>query len=147
MKAIYDSRVGAIDEYVRAFEWAPLQAGLIFAIGPENMGLDLLDHPDAMRAMLPKLVRSYALDALEAPRAASATIAAATKFIHRIGGAEHLTQPAVGEDVRLIGDGISGASLWAEGRYVHVCGFSTLGAGRHSEFSTRMSRPARRRMQ
>jgi hypothetical protein len=149
MNAIYDSRVGAIDEYVRAFEWAQPQAGLIFAIGPENMGLDLLDHPHAMRAVLPKLVRSYALDALEAPHSAPATIAAAVEFVQRIGRAGAVTRPAVGigEDVRLTGDGISGASLWAGERYVHVCAFTAPGASGQAEFRTRMSRPARRRTQ
>jgi hypothetical protein len=149
MKAIYDSRSSAIDEYVRAFDWVPLQAGLIFALGPDNIGLDLMDHPHAMRAMLPKLVRSYALDALEAPHLAPATIAAATEFILRIGRAEALKRPAVGigEDVRLTGNGISGASLWAEERHIHVCAFTTPGAPGNGEFRTRMSRPARRRVQ
>jgi hypothetical protein len=129
MKAMYDSRVGSIDAYLRAFVWAERQAGLIFAIGPEAMGLDLMDHPYAMRAMLPKLVRSYALDAIEAPHAAAATPSAAAEFLHRVGKAEPLVRPAVGigEDVRLIGERISGAALWAEQRYVHLCAFTTNG--------------------
>jgi hypothetical protein len=86
MKAIYDARGGAIEAYLRAFVWTERQAGLIFSIGSEDMGLDLMDHPHAMRAMLPKLVRSYALDAIEAPHSAPATTAAAKEFIrHQIG--------------------------------------------------------------
>ena len=113
------------------------------------MGLDLMDHPRAMRAMLPKLVRSYALDAIEAAKAAPATTDAAKEFIRRIGMAEPLTRPAVGigEDVRLNGDGISGAALWAEQRFVHVCAFSTCGGASQGEFHTHMSRPTRRRAQ
>jgi hypothetical protein len=149
MKAIYDARGGAIDEYLRAFVRTEGQAGLIFSIGSEDMGLDLMDHPHAMSAMLPKLVRSYALDAIEAPHSAPATTDAAKEFIRRIGEAEPLTRPAVGigEDVRLSGDGISGAALWAEQRYVHICAFSTRGGARHGEFHTHMSRPTRRRTQ
>ena len=69
-----------------------------------------------MRAMLPKLVRSYALDAIEAPHAAAATPSAAAEFLHRVGKAEPLVRPAVGigEDVRLTGEDIAGAALWAE---------------------------------
>jgi hypothetical protein len=149
MKAIYDGRGAAIDAYLRAFVWTERQAGLIFSIGSEDMGLDLMDHPDTMRAMLPKLVRSYTLDAIEAPQAAPATTNAAKEFIYRIAGAEPLTRPAVGvgEDVRLNGDGISGAALWAEQRFIHVCAFSTRGGAGQGEFHTHMSRPTRRRAQ
>jgi hypothetical protein len=149
MKAIYDARAGAIDAYLRDFVWMERQAGVIFSIGSEDMGLDLMDHPHAMRAMLPKLVRSYALDAIEAPSSAPATTDAAKEFIRRVAGAEPLTRPAVGigEDVRLNGDGISGAALWSVRRYVHICAFSTRNGGRHGEFHTHMSRPTRRRTQ
>jgi hypothetical protein len=149
MKAIFDSRADSIDAYLRAFAWAERQAGVIFGIGLKAMGLDLMDNPCTMRAMLPKLVRSYALDAVEAPHSAPVTPADADQFLSRIGRADPLIRPAVGigEDVRLTGEGISGAALWAEQRYVHVCAFSTRGADRQSEFHARMSRPTRRRTQ
>ena len=57
MKAIYHSRVDSIDAYLRAFIWAERECSHIFAMGQEGMGLDLMDHPHAMPAMLPKLVR------------------------------------------------------------------------------------------
>jgi hypothetical protein len=147
MNAIFDSRAVSIDAYLRAFVWAERQAGLIFSMGPEAMGLDLMDHPDAMRAILPKLVRSYALDAVEAPRSAAATRAAAAAFLQRIGRAKPLIRPAVGigEDVRLTGEDISGAALWVEQQYVHVCAFTVNGAGRSGAFRTRVSRPTARR--
>lgn len=149
MNAIYETKGSGIDGYVSAFPWTERQAGLIFAIGPEEMGLDLMDHPHTMRAMLPKLVRSYALDAIEAPESAAVTAEAAAEFLRLIGKLKSLIRPGmgVGEDVRFTGAGISGAALWAEQRYVHVCAFSTRGGGRRSEFHTRMSRPARRRNQ
>ena len=147
MNAIYDSKAVSIDAYLRAFVWAEHQAGLIFAMGPEAMGLDLMDHPDAMRALLPKFVRSYALDAVEAPHSAAATAAEAAAFLQRIGKAKPLILPAVGigEDVRLTGEDIAGAALWAEQRYVHLCAFMTHGSGRRTELRTRISRPAARR--
>jgi hypothetical protein len=127
MKAMYDSNAGAVDAYVQAFTWTAGQVGLVFSIGAETMGFDLLDHPHAMQAMLPKLVRSYALDAIETPQSVQAARDAAAGFLQRIGKAELRRQPAIGigEDVRLTGEGISGAALWAEERYIHVCAFST----------------------
>ena len=149
MNVMYDSMAVSIDTYLRAFVWAERQAGVIFAIGKETMGLDLMDHPYTMRTMLPKLVRSYALDAVEAPDSAAVTTAGATKFLHRIGEAKPLIRPAVGigEELRLTGKGIAGAALWAEPRYVHLCAFTTHGNGTPATFHTRMSRPTRRRTQ
>jgi len=146
MNAIYNSRADSLDAYMRAFAWSEGQAGMAFAIG-QAMGLDLMDHPSTMTSMFPKLVRSYALDALEAPRSPAATADQMTNFLARIDKAECLVRPAVGigEDVRLTGQGISGAALWAEERYVHLCAFTVNGNGGSRQFHTRISRPTRRR--
>jgi hypothetical protein len=111
------------------------------------MGLDLMDHPYTMPTMLPKLVRSYALDPVEAPHAPAAMTGGAAEFLARVGKSEPLIRPAVGmgEDVRLTGEGFSGAALWSEQRYIHLCAFTTNGAGGSGGFRTSISRPARRR--
>jgi hypothetical protein len=146
MNAMYDSKAVPLDAYLRAFAWVEDQAGVAFAIGPEAMGLDLMDHPQTLRAMFSKLLRSYALDALEAPNSAAATGSQTGDFLARIGKAESLVRPAVGigEDVRLTGKDISGAALWAE-RYVHLCAFTVNGNGGPRQFQTRISRPTPRR--
>ena len=73
----------------------------------------------------------------------------AVEFLHRIGKAKRLIRPAVGigEEVRLTGEGIAGAALWAEQRYIHMCAFTAHGDGAPAGFHTRMSRPAHRRAQ
>jgi hypothetical protein len=146
MHAIYGSRADSLDAYMRALAWAEGQAGVAFAIG-EAMGLDLMDHPSTMRTMFPKLVRSYALDAVEAPQSPVATADQMTGFLAGIGKAECLVRPAIGigEDVRLTGQGISGAALWAEERYLHLCAFTVNGNGGSRQFRTHISRPTRRR--
>jgi hypothetical protein len=147
MNAMYDSKAVPLDAYQGAFTWAEHQAGVVFTFGSETMGLDLMDHPYTMRTMLPKLVRSYALDAVEAPHAPAAATSGAEEFLARVGKSEPLIRPAVGmgEDVRLTGEGISGAALWSEQQYIHVCAFTTNGTGDPSGFRTSISRPARRR--
>lgn len=98
---------------------------MAFAIGGQPLGLDLLDHPATMRRLFEKLVRSYALDALDAPKEKTepASREAVLELLARVTAAESFTQPAVGlgKDVRLNGGSISGAALWAEQRYVHLC--------------------------
>ncbi len=146
MNAIYDSSADSLDAYMGVFGWTEGQAGVAFAVG-EAMGLDLMDHPSTMKTLFPKLVRSYALDALEAPLSPAATAGQMATFLARIGKAECLVRPAVGigEDVRLSGQGISGAALWSEERYVHLCAFTVNGNGGPRQFRTRISRPTRRR--
>jgi hypothetical protein len=146
MNAIYGSRANSLGAYTRAFAWAEGQAGVAFAIG-EAMGLDLMDHPHTLRAMFPKLLRSYALDALEAPHSAAVTTSQMAGFVARIGKAECLLRLAVGigEDVRVTGEGISGAALWAEERYVHLCAFTVNANSGSRQFHTHISRPTRRR--
>jgi hypothetical protein len=106
-----------------------------------------MDHPCTMRTMLPKLVRSYALDAVEMPHAPATATSGAAAFLARVGKSEPLIRPAVGmgEDVRLTGESISGAALWSGQRYVHLCAFTTNGTGGPGGFRTSISRPAARR--
>ena len=146
MAAMYDSHAVSIEAYLRAFAWTERQAGVLFAIGGRPLGVDLVDCADTMRKMYPKLLRSYALDAVEAQRSAPAGKSDATEFLARVGNATPMTQPAIGmgKDVRLTGHGISGAALWAEQRYIHVCAFTTNGSGATAGIRTRISRPARR---
>lgn len=147
MNAMYDSKAVPLDAYISAFAWAEHQAGVVFAFGSATMGLDLMDHPRTMRSMLPKLVRSYALDAVEAPHAPGAATSGVAEFLSRVGKSEPLIRPAVGlgEDVRLTGEGVSGAALWGEQRYIHLCAFTKNGTSGPGGFRTSISRPARRR--
>ncbi len=147
MQAMYDSKAVSIDAYVGACPWAECQAGVLFAIGADTVGLDLVDHPQTMRKVLPKLIRSYALDALETPDAPPIGVSEATEFLERLSTAQSLLRPAVGlgEDLRVTGEHLSGAALWAEDRYVHLCAFATNGATEPGGFHTRITRPGRRR--
>jgi len=147
MSAMYDSHAASIEAYLRAFAWTEQQAGVLFAISSQPLGVDLLDRPDTMQKLFPKLLRSYALDAVESPRSAPASTVDAAAFLARIGSATPMTQPAIGlgKDIRLTGESVSGAALWAEHRYIHICAFATSGKGQG--IRTWISRPAQRRAQ
>jgi hypothetical protein len=146
LSAVYERHTISVEEYVRAFQCQERQAGVAFAIDGQVQGLDLFDHPATMRRMFPKLLRSYALDALETSGEGKAGDADLPDFLGRLAGAQSFVQPALslGQDVRLTGDSVSGAALWAGQRYVHLCAFARQGNG-GGGFSTRMVRPALRR--
>ena len=52
-------------DYRRAFEKAEGQIGALFAVNGEAMGFDLFDSKHTLGKLLPKLVESYALDAID----------------------------------------------------------------------------------
>jgi hypothetical protein len=150
MSDIYEHHRSAVDEFIRAFAWKDGQAGVAFALAGRILGLDLFDRPETMRRLFPRLVRSYALDALDAPleTIGSASSEALRRFVAQIGEAQHFSRQALGlgEDVRFNGGEISGAALWAQGRYVHICAFAGDGETSQASFWSRISRPSRRRM-
>ncbi len=151
MSAIFERHASSVEEFARAFMWEAGQCGVAFAIGARLLGLDLFDHPEVMRRFFQKLVRSYALDALDAAQGTSEQpgIETLSGFVARIGAAQSFSERALGlgKDVRLNGSGISGAALWAQERYVHICTFARDGKGSEaSSFWTRISRPSHRRM-
>jgi hypothetical protein len=150
MSAVFDKHAVTTEEYVQAFECAPMQAGVGFAIDGKVVGLDLFDHPHTLQRLLPKLVRSYALDALETATAASPKAPGRAPIAHvleAISTAPVFTQPAVGlgVDLRINGKTMSGGALWAAGRYIHICAFSMTATDVSGAVRTRISRPARRR--
>jgi len=150
MSAIFESQASSLEEFTRAFTWQEGQCGVAFAIGGRVLGLEIFDHPEVMRRFFQKLVRSYALDALDADPSAHepASVEAACALVTQIGAAQSFAEQALGlgKDVRFNGPEISGAALWAQERYVHICSFAKNGKSSDaSGFWTRMSRPSQRR--
>ncbi|MGH7847928.1 MAG: ARPP-1 family domain-containing protein [Candidatus Binatia bacterium] len=73
MFAIYDRHAKPIDDYVAAFPAIDRQVGAAFAVNGEVIGFDLFDSPATLKKLLSKLVRSYALDAIESAEEKSAS--------------------------------------------------------------------------
>src|SRR4029077_15741730 len=63
--ALYEHYGRDLDEFVGGVEVLLGQVGARFPVNDRLAGLDLLGGPDLVPDLLPKLVRSYALDALE----------------------------------------------------------------------------------
>jgi hypothetical protein len=150
MSAIYQRHASSVEEFARAFNWQEQQCGVAFAIGGRIVGLEIFDQPEVMRRFFQKLVRSYALDALDATVAANgpASVEAVCALVTQIGAAQSFMEQAlgIGKDVRFNGPGISGAALWAQERYVHICTFVKNNKGSDpSTFWTRITRPSHRR--
>ncbi|MDH3815750.1 MAG: hypothetical protein OEV48_14765 [Acidobacteriota bacterium] len=128
MAEIFDRHRTSLESFVEAFTHGEDQTGGLFAIGSEIIGLDLFDRRTTLAAMLPKLVRSYAIDALEAEKedGKRAKKKDARTFLGELSEAEILNYDAVGlgNDLRLTTPRIVGGGLAVDGSVVHLAAFA-----------------------
>lgn len=124
--ALYETHRARLEDYLGAFSATENQADALFAVNGEVIGLDLFDSPTTLVSLLPKLVQSYALDAIDADDKESVPeMENARKLIEDATNAVTENFPAVGEgdDLRLRGERRSGGALVADDRVVHLCVF------------------------
>ena len=142
MSDIFEGLGTTIEEYAHPFEAQPDQVGAVFIIGRRAVGLDAFDAPATLRTYLPKLLRGYALDALDAERGrpdrvtwadGAGALALAERFLEALAGCGAQAYPGVGlgQDLRIRGDGITGAGLEVDGSMVHLGAFA-VGQRRHA---------------
>jgi ARG and Rhodanese-Phosphatase-superfamily-associated Protein domain len=133
MSAMFDTWHGALDAFVATFTPVGRQVGAVFFVNGRAAGLELFDAARTWRTLAPKLIRSYALDALdqEDGPVQSDAAADAMALIHELMSSQASVYPAVGEgtDVRFDGAGALGAALVTSDRAVHVSAFPVESAG------------------
>lgn len=104
------------------------QVGAVFLVDGVPAGVDLFDSPSTWKKLMPKLVQSYGLDALDqAPRGRRKrwTDEDVAGWLSRVAHADAQEYPAVGmgQDVRL-GDGrLTGGALVVDGAVLHLAAF------------------------
>ncbi len=127
---------------VEALAPVPGQAGALFLVDGRVVGFDLFDSTATLRRLLPKLVRSVAVDAIEVqtssdsgdptpgPRKGrrvsdSLLLKVAEGFLQSTSGSDVHVADAVGmgRDLRLTGLKISGAALDVDATLVHLSAF------------------------
>jgi len=130
--ALYERFSHDLDEFVASVKALPGQVGAAFVVDGRFAGLDLLGGPDLVPILLPKLVRSYALDAMEgadsreavapARQAAVDAHAAVRSALDRTSDLTPSRSKAVGigEDLRFRDQDLVGAALIASGSIAHL---------------------------
>jgi len=139
MEAIFERHVGSIDEYVAGCRPVEGQVGALFFVGETLIGFDLFDRPSTLSKLLPKLVRSVAVDAIDAASMrskshdpasagfdANAIRARAEQFLAVASEApQHVTAAVgLGEDLRLTAPRVAGAALVTDAHVVHLGAFA-----------------------
>ncbi len=148
MDEIYERTRDDVASYQRALPAVDGQAGAVFVIGGRVVGLDLFDAPETLRKLWPKLVASYAVDAIDratAERPVDAPAGAVAAFLERVAAAPVERFPALGlgEDLRLADPRLAGGALFADGRVVHLAVFARESAGNGHGNGVRPARLAR----
>ena len=128
MGAIYERHAATLDDYVEKMALISGQKGAIFVTGPRQAGMDLFDKHETFAAFFPKLVRSYAIDAMERPGNGdeAAKPKRARAFVDRLRTGAFDVHPAValGHDVGVVARGAIAGSLVHDETALHLTAFS-----------------------
>ena len=113
-----------LDQVVRRISSPEGCNGAAFAMNGKILGVDLFDKPGTLNKLWPKLMKSYAMDALEDGNA-DQKLLQPESLIEWARSAHSARQewfdsPGVGQDVRIEGEMLIGAALVVEQQPVHL---------------------------
>lgn len=149
MADIYAGAEKHLSGYEKALRPVPRQVGAVFAVNGQIAGVELFDASGALKAYLPKLVKSYALDALDVQLDVPARVESETiqVFLKQLAIASQTRYPSsgAGEDVRLAGEVITGGALEHDGKLIHLAAFRTAPENRATDGVPPMARSSYRR--
>lgn len=122
-----ETLLGAVRD---AFQPLPGQVGAAFAVGGRLVGFELYDSARTLARLLPKLVDSYAFDAIEKEGALEATPPSpqtVRALLERVAQAQGREYPAIakGRDVRIEAAAVHAAALVADDHVAHLAAFGS----------------------
>lgn len=131
MAHLYNAQRADLEVYVSALRPVEGQVGAGFAIGGRLAGVEWFDAPSTLSRALPKIVRSYALDAARASRTGAAAPVpsvgpdAVREFLGRLSTHRPSTHATVGlgQALRWEAPGMAAAALLVDDRLIHFVGF------------------------
>ena len=127
MRDVFESKEDDLKGYLDAFQYVPHQKGIFVMVNGKVAGFDILSLSSAYEIIHPKLVKSYAMDALlqKKKRADEASIDQAKSFIKGTTKCEEKTYESIGHgwDHRFEGRMIVGSSLVHQEKVIHMAFF------------------------
>ena len=142
---VFESYDDRLSEYLKAFRPMEMQTGAVFAINGEILGLECFGYADTFARFFEKLVKSYALDAIDSPGPAgrkSVPPDAARRFVESVWQSKHQRHRSLGlgENMTFDSRSVSGTALVERKRVLHLSAFKK----KHGT-SVRYTRYSRRR--
>lgn len=128
MKDVFESKEKELDDYLNAFTLYPDQRGMIVMINGALMGFDILSLPSAYVILHPKLLKSYAMEALldKKKKTIQPLVAIAYGFFQDVTSCEETQHKSVGlgVDHRFEGKEKVGSALVHEDNVIHMAFFT-----------------------
>lgn len=140
MKDIYDQKKKDLDEYLQAFRCIPGQKGFLVFNGPEPAGFDALSREKAFETLFPKMIKSYAMEAVLEDNKDAADISPrrAEEFIREAAECDEKTYDSVGRgrDYRFESKTMVGSALAADNRIIHLAFFRVYESDKSGEMAS-----------
>lgn len=131
MEDVYVHERPNLDAFAQAFPWVEGQCGVMVFLGSHFAGLDMLSLPSAWNEVHSKIIRSYAIDAIRMHQAEQQPLLPEDWLWEQL--EKCVVTPrksvALGEDLRIEGERIVGASLLWEATLVHTAIYPARGHG------------------
>jgi hypothetical protein len=139
MKDIYEAKVNDLNEYLQAYRYVAGQKGLLVFIAGEPLGFDFLSREKAFETLFPKLVKSYAMEAILEKKedAASPEKKKAEGFLKEAGECEEKKYESVGKgmDFRYEGKAMVGSALAVDDKVIHLAFFRVTESDRTGDMA------------
>jgi len=128
VEKVFEDHEETLNRYVQRLDCVEGQVGAVFSVKGQLAGMEYFDRVDTCRLLMPKIIRSYALDAIDPGYQGSKHlgIGSPTEVINLVTGSGYSSHKAVGEGEDLRFDStpnIAGGALFARDRIVHLCVF------------------------
>jgi hypothetical protein len=127
MSDVYEAKTKELDEYLGVFLCIPQQKGLLTFMDEEVVGFDFLSLDSAYALLHPKLVKSYAMEALlqKAPKTEKPDKEKAKDFLKEASKTKEKKYQSVGKgwDHRFEGKKLVGSALKVDKKVIHMAFF------------------------
>ena len=128
MADMFETRGNDLEEYHRAFRLVDCQIGAVFAINGQVVGMECFEYQDTFTRFFSKLVKSYALDAIDWARehdGRKTTPYTVRNFLSAVGKCRSETHRSIGlgDNIRFSSRSVSGVALIEKERVLHLSVF------------------------
>jgi hypothetical protein len=139
MKDTFEQKTAELAEYFKAFPYVRPQKGLLVFIGGEPVGFDFVSREKAFELLHPKLIKSYAMEAVleDNKNGGKPDRARAGVFLKEAAECEEKKYESVGRghDFRYEGKTMVGSALAVDDKVVHMAFFRVGGADKTGEMA------------
>jgi hypothetical protein len=123
MRDVFAARESDLEGYTGAFRCAAGQKGMAVVVNGEVAGVDFLSHGPVFEELFPKLVRSYAMDALlqKGNKGGGDAVSQVKGFLEKAGACEESRYKSAGHgwDHRFEGLTVVGSALVSRAAVIH----------------------------